>query len=81
MADTVDKRAVRRQQYKQRREQLIEMGILPDRKPGRPRIYDPDTSVAVAKQQKLESQRRTAQHIREELARRALVQGNPSCVD
>ena len=57
--------------YMKRRLWLIAEGILPDRKRGRPRIYEPDEALRVAKRQKQESYCRTRQKIREELARRA----------
>ena len=57
--------------YMKRRLWLIAEGILPDRKQGRPRIYEPDEALRVAKRQKHESYCRTRQKTCEELARRA----------
>ena len=57
--------------YMKRRNWLIAEGFMPDRKPGRPRIYEPDEALRVIKRQKRESYQRTQQHIREEQARRA----------
>jgi hypothetical protein len=64
-------RVKRRVAYQQRRRELIEMGVLPDRPAGRPRLRPPDEAARVAREQKAASRMRTAQLIREGLARRA----------
>jgi hypothetical protein len=61
----------KRLRYHERRHHLIELGILPERVVGRPRLRDQEESFVIAKQQKLESQRKTARMIREGLARLA----------
>jgi hypothetical protein len=68
-----EKRALQRLRYKRRRQFLIENGIVPDRRPGRPRKYEPLEALQVQQQQKKESYQRSAQQIREEFARRALL--------
>ena len=61
----------RREQYRTYRQKLIDLGILPNRGPGRPRLRPPAEALAVAREQKLASKRRTQEHIRNELARLA----------
>ena len=75
MADIVidipDKQRSRRDLYTRRRRELVDAGILPDRKAGRPRIYEQEEAVRVAREQRRQSYLRTAEHIRTQLALRA----------
>ena len=59
----------RREQYRVRKRMLVDMGILPDRRPGRPRLRSLEEAHSIAKAQKLESDRRTRLHIKQELKR------------
>jgi hypothetical protein len=77
MTDSDDQRRLellmkRRDYYRERRQKLADLGVLPLRKPGRPRLRPPEEALEHAKWQKRESQRRTMERIREGLARLAL---------
>jgi hypothetical protein len=61
--------ARRRSRYTSERRALIELGILPQRPVGRPRLRPPDEALAVAKQQKRASQLRTRELVRVGIAR------------
>ena len=61
----------KRQAYHERRKKLIEMGVLPERAVGRPRLRPPEEAARVAREQKAASRMRTAQLVREGLAKRA----------
>lgn len=61
----------RRIWYRHRRDQLISLGVLPERKVGRPRLRDVEEALEFAKLKRMESQRNTARLIREGLARLA----------
>jgi hypothetical protein len=66
----------RRTRYMTQRRELIELGILPDRKVGRPRLRPPEEALAVAKQQKRESMMRTREMVRVGLARLRASEGS-----
>jgi hypothetical protein len=59
----------RREWYRARRQKLIDLNILPERKPGRPRLRTPEEAQLVAKQQRRESRLRTMEQIRQGLAK------------
>lgn len=61
--------AHRKMLYHANRRVLIELGIVPNRGPGRPRLREPEEAAAVAREQKRSSQRRAREHIRAELSR------------
>ena len=63
----------RRHQYRARKRMLIDLGILVDRKPGRPRLRSPATARAIAKSQRHESDKRMRLHIKQELDRLRLL--------
>ena len=65
-------RLKRRAQYHAYRRELIELGILSARGPGRPRLGLPEEALAKAKRQRQESRQRMRDHVRNELARIAL---------
>ena len=73
--------ARRRARYAEQRRKLDELGILPARKPGRPRLRSPEEAAEVARRQKTESLRRTRQLIRDGLARVAAEASQSSSRD
>ena len=59
----------RREGYHQKRRMLVDMGVIPDRGPGRPRLWTPEEAQERIRLQKRESQQRTKEMIRQALAR------------
>jgi hypothetical protein len=61
----------RRARYHEQRRMLVDMGFMPKRGPGRPRLWSPEEARERIKAQKRESQQRTKVLIQQALARMA----------